>query len=167
MDRGNVDDKRVIAEWGWEGNVQQRIVEFLKADGWNVVHEADAALHDHGPDIDARKLRRPLLVEVKGYPSTRYRDPRRIHERKRTNPRQQARHWFAQAFLEVLTQTEGGEAWETAMGLPEVDVYEGLVKACESAFRVLGIGVYFVRRDGSVYLRLEHRSRGEALHAAK
>ena len=161
QERLNEDD--VTSEWGWEGNVQKRIVEYLEREGWSVVHQADAALHDHGPDIDARKQGRPLLIEVKGLPSTRYRDPRRINERKRTNPRLQARHWFAQAFLKVVTLTDQAEGWETAIGLPAVDLYEGLVNSCERAFRALGIGVYFVRTDGSVYLRVEHRSRADAL----
>ncbi|MBA2720214.1 MAG: hypothetical protein H0U52_13390 [Chloroflexi bacterium] len=54
-------------------------------------------------------------------------------------------------------------AWETAIGLPEFDVYETLVGDCERSLQALGIGVYFVRPDGSVMERLAHKSRGEAL----
>ena len=155
------------SDWFWEGNVQHRLVEHLEATGWGVVHQADTGRREHGPDIDARQLGRPLLVEVKGYPSAQYRDPRRAHERKRTNPRLQARHWFAEAFLKVVMLTDQADGWETAIGLPENDLYEQLVTDCERSLLALGIGVYFVREDGSVVTRLDHRSRASALAALK
>jgi len=152
-------------DWFWEGNVQARIVEHLERQRWNVVHVADTGRRERGPDIDARKLHRPLLVEVKGFPSDRYRDPRRASERKPTSPRLQARHWFAEAFLKVVTLADQADAWETAIGLPDLDPYEDLVRECERSLQALGIGVYFVHRDGTVVERLGHRARAETFAA--
>lgn len=148
--------------WPWEGAVQRRLREFLEANGWNVVHEADTARHEPGADLDARMLGRLLLVEVKGYPSKAYRDPRRAGEKKRTNPKLQAHHWFAQAVLKALEMGDGLGV-ETAIGLPDDPDgrYEELVESVEVSLHALGIGVYMVPREKPVWVRIPHRSRAE------
>ncbi len=59
-------------EWFWEGNVQQAMIRYLRAQGWTAEHSTDTARGEHGSDIVARRDGKLLLVEVKGYPSVRY-----------------------------------------------------------------------------------------------
>jgi hypothetical protein len=51
--------------------------------GWAIESKADTHSKERGVDLRASKEGRILLVEVKGYPSTEYRDPRRAGERNR------------------------------------------------------------------------------------
>lgn len=155
----------VTADWRWEGNIVDKIVEYLEATGWTVVARADARKREHGPDIDARQVGHALLVEVKGYPSEVYRDPRRAGERKRTNPKLQARHWFAQALHTAIEMADGASGLATAIGLPDMEAYGDLVRGCERSLNALGIGVFFVTEDGSVIEYIAHRPRYEAFDA--
>ena len=153
--------------WPWEGSVQRRIREYLESEGWTVVAEANAADRTHGRDLDARMTGRMLLIEVKGYPSTEYRDPRRTGDRKRTNPKLQAHHWFAQAVLKAIEMGDG-LGIETAIGLPDDPNgrYEELVSGVEVSLHALGIGVYMVPAEEPVWLRLPHRTRAEVASGA-
>ena len=120
---------------------------------------ADTAHQQPGPDLDARKVGRPLLVEVKGYPSETYQVPLRAGERRRTNPRLQARHWFADALLSVVVLADKADGLETAIGPPLFDPDEDMVKRCERTRRGLGIGIDFVLPDGSDAPRLDLHAR--------
>lgn len=146
--------------WPWEGAVQAFLVAHLEATGWSVVRQADAARRTHGPDIDARRLGHMLLVEVKGYPSTAYADPRRSSEQKPTRPKLQARHWFAQALLKAIELHDRTSGVEAAIALPDDfdGVYEALVQSCERTLTSTGVGVYFIEADGAVSARIPHSS---------
>jgi hypothetical protein len=148
----------VPTDWIWEGNVLDAVAAHLEREGWGIVHRANTARREPGPDIDARQLRRMLLVEVKGYPSNAYRDPNRAGERKPTNPKTQAHHWFAQGLLQVARHRSGSDV-EVALALPSADTYDALISETEKAFRLLRIGVLIVREDGSVETRLPHAPR--------
>ena len=124
--------------WYWEGNVQRKIVDYLKANGWTVQSEADTASREQGKDIVARNpLGELLWVTVKGFP-----------ERSKNV---QARHWFAGAHHDLARyRNEDGNAL-LAMGLPHgFKTYEGLIKRDDAVRRFLGYRVYWVRADGTV-----------------
>lgn len=145
------------AEWDWEGNVQARLVEHLVREGWAITSVADVAARARADDIATSKGSRRLAVEVKGYPSRGYRDPRRANEIKPTNPTLQAKHWFAEALLKVLRRRGTGEALEVAMAFPEAARYRTLIAETEASLRTLGVGVYVVGPpDEDVELVLPH-----------
>jgi hypothetical protein len=124
--------------WYWEGNVQRKIVEFLRADGYTVHSEADTATRQPGKDIVASTREgKSLWVTVKGFPES--------------SPNTQARHWFAGAFHDVSRyRTESKDAL-LAMGLPAgFKTYEGLVKKDVAVRSFLGYSVYWVHADGAV-----------------
>ena len=52
----------VAAVWRWEGRVQHAIAEFLRADGWMNIVEADTARRAHGTDIHAERRPATLLA---------------------------------------------------------------------------------------------------------
>jgi hypothetical protein len=124
--------------WYWEGNVQRKIVEYLKANGWTVLSEADTASRQQGKDIVASDPRGQLLwVTVKGFP-----------ERTKNT---QARHWFAGAHHDLARYRNEGKEALLAMGLPHgFKTYEGLIKRDDAVRRFLGYRVYWVRADGTV-----------------
>ena len=75
--------------------VQGRLVAYLVKDGWQILRVAQTATRERGTDVLAARDGRTLAVEVKGYPSLSYADPRRAGEVKPTQPATQARHWYA------------------------------------------------------------------------
>ena len=74
--------------WYWEGNVQARIVEFLKSQGASVHASTDTASREQGKDIVAVDPEgQTIWITVKGFP-----------EKSRNV---QTRHWFAGALLDL------------------------------------------------------------------
>jgi hypothetical protein len=140
----------VPADWFWEGHVQDRVAAHLRTQGWSIARLANTAARSTGPDIEARRGPDRLIVEVKGFPSIGYRDPRRAAEIKRTNPTLQARHWFADALLKVVRQrgTEPGDL--VAMAFPDFERYRSLCRDTSEPLAELGIGVMLVTESGKV-----------------
>ena len=124
--------------WYWEGNVQRRIVEFLKGNGCMVQSEADTASRQQGKDIVARNPEGQLLwITVKGFPE----------KSKNT----QARHWFAGALHDLARYRNEDKNAVLAMGLPHgFKTYEGLIKRDDAVRRFLDYRVYWVEADGTV-----------------
>jgi hypothetical protein len=146
-------------DWFWEGNVQASIARFLEAGGWTVRSAADTATKAHGVDLIASVGKRTLALEVKGYPSSRYADPRRAHETKPTNPVNQAAHWFAQAILKAMRLRSSMLEAETAIGLPDFPRYRNLLRETEDSLRLLSIGVYLVSEGAEASMLIPHRPR--------
>ena len=140
----------VPADWFWEGHVQEAMVRFLKEAGWSIVSTSDTAARAQGEDIVATRDGRRLVVEVKGYPSKGYRDPRRAGEVKRTNPTLQAKHWYADVLLHIVRIQGKRPEVEVAIALPEAPRYRTLVAETGHALQGLGIGLFIVAADGSV-----------------
>jgi hypothetical protein len=137
-------------DWYWEGNIQTAIATHLRADGWTIEHLSDTARREHGDDIRARRDGVVLRVEVKGWPTKGYADPRRAAEQKRTRPSTQAGHWYSQALLRSLRDLGLHPGELTAIGLPVSPRFHALLADTEAPLRRLGIGIYFVAEDGTV-----------------
>lgn len=41
--------------WTWEGNVQNRVIDFLKSQGYSITHSANTRTHETGKDIEANR----------------------------------------------------------------------------------------------------------------
>jgi hypothetical protein len=54
--------------WFWEGNVQEKVVEYLVTQNYQITSQADTASHQQGIDIVAKRNGISLWVSVKGYP---------------------------------------------------------------------------------------------------
>ena len=124
--------------WYWEGNVQRRIVDFLRAAGYVIQSEADTASRQQGKDIVAKGLEgRSLWVTVKGFP-----------EKSKST---QARHWFAGALHDLTRYRDEDEKAVLAMGLPSgFKTYEALIKRHVAVRRFLAYQVYWVDQGGTV-----------------
>lgn len=140
----------VTTDWYWEGNVVEAIARFLEREDWTIVAKADTHSKERGIDIQATKGGRILLLEVKGFPSKNYRDPRRASEVKPTNPNNQAQQWFSHALLKVMRlQTKHPDAI-VAFGLPDFPRYRTLFKETRGGLDKLGVAFLLVDEAGKV-----------------
>lgn len=138
------------ADWFWEGNVQEKLASYLQRNGWNLVSVSNTASKEQGIDIHAVKMEKTLLIEVKGYPSKSYNDPKRSHERKKTSPTLQAGHWYSHAILKSMRmQTEYPEA-QIVIGLPDFRRYRNLFEETKSSLDKLGFQVWGVDEEGKI-----------------
>lgn len=145
----------VPSDWFWEGHVQDAMVAYLRTKGWTITAESNTAIRAQGDDIAAVKGGRRLVVEVKGYPSVGYRDPRRAGEVKRTNPTLQAKHWFADALLKLVRIRGMRPDVCAAMAFPDAPRYRSLIEETRDPLRNLGIGLFIVMPDGRVEVVLD------------
>lgn len=63
---------------------------------------ADTASRERGIDIVAEREAGTLAIEVKGFPSRGFADPRRVNEKKKAHPSAQATGWYGRAVLEAM-----------------------------------------------------------------
>jgi hypothetical protein len=135
-----------------EEAVQSRFVAYLVKENWQILRVAQTATRERGTDVLAARDGRTLAVEVKGYPSPNYADPRRVGEVKPTQPATQARHWYAQAVLKGMLLRDEQPNVEVAIALPDVPTYRSLFQRTKTSLHRAGIDVLFVARDGEVSL---------------
>lgn len=131
-----------------EATTQAMLVRHLAGDGWLIEQVANTATRQHGVDVLATKDGVGWAIEVKGWPGTRYADPRRQTETKPTNPTVQARHWFATALLSALFNRDALPDRTCAMAFPDPPTYRSLAERTQSSLRTLGVVVLFVTEDG-------------------
>jgi hypothetical protein len=67
---------------------------------------------------------------------------------KPTDPRLQAKHWFAELLLSLLIQKSKGPATLLAMGLPKFETYQRLLNKTEH--KKLGFTCFIVDQDGNI-----------------
>jgi hypothetical protein len=140
----------VTADWFWEGNVVDSLASHLSASGWTIESKANTHSKEHGVDIHASKGPNVLLVEAKGYPSTRYRDPRRANEQKRTNPRLQAQQWYSHALLKALRLQTKHPSATVALAFPDFPRYRALFNETQMGLRKLGVAILMVKANGEI-----------------
>lgn len=140
----------VTADWFWEGNVVEALARYLEGDGWLIVNKANTHSKERGVDIHAQKGETALLVEVKGYPSTNYRDPRRSAERKPTNPTNQSQQWYSHALLKALRLQTKHPNSKVALGLPDFPRYRTLFEETKMGFERLSLALLTVKPNGEV-----------------
>lgn len=138
--------------WNWEGNVQARVVTYLREKGYSIVSTADTATKQQGKDIvaaDPHGCR--LWVSANGYPIGTL----------RTNPRTQARHWFAHALFDLVLWHNEDSSLALGLALPEETTYLRLTDRSRWFFNALNARIFWVREPGGVFVqefRIDHSS---------
>ncbi|MFI6761740.1 hypothetical protein ACIBF5_21630 [Micromonospora sp. NPDC050417] len=133
-----------------ESEVQASIVIHLVRGGWTIRHTADTATKEHGIDVIATREGRTLAIEVKGFPSRHYQDPRRAEQTKPTAPSTQARHWYAQALLKAMLTRSEHPDFDLAIGLPDAPTYRSLYRRTRDSLDLIGVMLLLVAPDGTV-----------------
>jgi hypothetical protein len=145
-----VSDQDVTGDWFWEGNVTDALAKYLRSEGWAVVSQADTRSRERGVDLHVAKDGREMVIEVKGYPSSSYRDPARAGQPKATAPSSQAQQWYSHALLKVLRLQTSHPACVAAMAFPDFPRFRSLFRETKKGLARLGIVVFFVSQSGSV-----------------
>ena len=140
----------VTKDWFWEGNVVECLARYLSGDGWLIIYKANTHSKERGVDIRASKRNIDLLVEVKGYPSREYRDPRRAAEQKRTNPTNQAQQWYSHAVLKALRLQSKHPTAKVALAFPDFPRYQALFQETHVGLQKLGVAFMLVKETGNV-----------------
>lgn len=138
----------VTEDWFWEGNIQSRLLTYLFAEGYHVLRVADTRSREGGTDVIARREGRLLHVEVKGWPSSRYRDPAKAHLAKPTLAATQARVWFNDAVVHALRLRDAHVDEDVAMCLPDQGTYRNLLRGVGLSLTACRIGVLLIDERG-------------------
>lgn len=124
--------------WYWEGNVQSRLVAWLRGHGFVVKQEANTATREAGTDIIAESMSgHELWVSVKGYPE------RSTHV--------QARHWFANAIFDLILYRNERADVILAIALPDgFTTYATLARRTTWLRETMPFNIYWIAESGAV-----------------
>jgi hypothetical protein len=124
-------------QWFWEGNVQARLVDWLRQEGWLICSTADTAAKTPGVDIIAKRDVSELWVSVKGYPE-------------KSAP-VQAGHWFAGAIFDLIRYRGRRPDLDLAIALPdEFTRYLNLAPQVMWLRQAMPFRIFWIRQDGTV-----------------
>lgn len=127
--------------WYWEGNVQNKVVEFLDRHGFTIRSAANTASKESGKDIVCTTPSgNELWISVKGYPES--------------SANTQARHWFSQAIFDLILYRGEDPNAELALAFPDGFVtYTKLLPRVMWLKQTNPFKVYWVSENGT--LRIE------------
>lgn len=135
-------------DWYYEGNVSKAIVAFLKLQDYKIIKDNSSKISERGEDIIASKNETTLIIEVKGYPTEFHTKGKNKGQKKNTNPKLQAKHWFSEGLFALMksyskyTDTK----IEIALGLPKHQRYDELLEMVKAFFTEhrIGLKIFFV-----------------------
>ena len=140
-------------EWFEETNVSRKIRDFLVQNGYEITKFCEDK-REKGHDIEAIKDGRKIIMEVKGYPSDKYVIGPYKGEKKPTNPKLQAKHWFGEALLSLLMAKSENPDCKIVMGLPDFKKYRELLDKVEFVIKKLDMGYILVEEKGDVTVKM-------------
>jgi hypothetical protein len=128
------------SSWFWEGNVQEKVVDLLRHNGWTITSQANTASHERGKDIIAERDSILLWVTVKGFPE----------DNRKTPPRLQSGHWFAGAVFDVIRWRQEDPTAQIAVALPLFQRYQTLRESTRWLELAAPFGYFWVIEEGAV-----------------
>lgn len=136
-------------EWFEETNVARRIRDFLVQNCYEITKFCEDK-REKGHDIEAEKDGLKVIVEVKGYPSDKYVRGPDLGEKKPTDPKLQAKHWFGEALLALLMAKSENPDCKIVIGLPSFKKYRDLLNKMKFVMKKLDMGYILVDERGNV-----------------
>jgi hypothetical protein len=137
-------------DWHSETNVQAILIGHLRQEGWQIVRFADTARRERGVDIEATRGTETVAIEVKGFPSLYYADPRRAGEKKKTLPSTQAKVWYGSAILAAMISRTQKPDMRAVMAFPDFPRYRELYRQTAEQLRKCEIELWWVTSEGNV-----------------
>jgi Holliday junction resolvase-like predicted endonuclease len=145
-----------VNDWDYEGNISRRIVRYLKSKGYQVLKDNSDNCRARGEDIIAVSPEGiKEVIEVKGYPTEFHTKGEKLGQRKPTNPKLQAGHWFQEALGSSINNHSkhvGRGKFVLGLGLPFVERYEQLIRKAQPFFidNHIELKIYLVPPMGKV-----------------
>lgn len=136
--------------WHTEERIQALVVRALEASGWQIVSQANTATKERGIDVVASRGSQVVGIEVKGFPTRTYADPRRQAETKPTLPSTQAGHWYSQAVLAAMRLRTRQPGYLSVIALPDFNRYRTLFSETRSSLDAAQVQVWWVHPSGSI-----------------
>jgi hypothetical protein len=136
-------------EWFEENNITEKIKNYLVLNGYEII-KYNKDKREKGHDIEAKKDGIHYIIEVKGYPSDKYVSGNKKGSAKRTDPRLQAKHWFAEALLSLLLAKARNMNIKIILGFPRFPRYHKLLEEISPVAKKLDLGCIFVAENGLV-----------------
>ena len=136
--------------WTWEGNIQAAVVRHVANQGWKIRRVANTESREHGIDIEADLDGVSILIEVKGYPSERYRNGPNEGQKKTFGVGAQARTYFGNALLAGVLMRSDNPDDRIVLAFPEVETYATLARRSLGPLGRAGIDIWLVGEDGAV-----------------
>lgn len=136
--------------WHTEARVQAAVVTALRANGWQILSQADTATKERGIDVVASSVDHVAGIEVKGFPTKTYADPRRQAQTKPTQPSTQAGHWYSQAVLAAMRLRTRLPEYLSVIALPDFNRYRTLFAETRSSLDAADIHLWWVHPSGTV-----------------
>ncbi|MDD8019992.1 MAG: hypothetical protein PHU81_02245 [Acidobacteriota bacterium] len=133
-------EKNAFAKpWFWEGNIQVKLTNWLKREGYKIISFSDTATRSQGIDVIAQDPRgRNIWISVKGYPET--------------GRHAQARHYFAEAIFDLIFWGDRSQEVDFGIALPAgFTTYKNLLMKVEwFRKKLLPFKIYWVDKGGRV-----------------
>lgn len=127
--------------WFWEGHVQSAVIHYFQSRGYQIKSAANTATKEPGKDVIAvSPSGETLWISAKGYPAGTI----------KTNPRTQARHWFAHALFDLILWRGEDSGVALGLALPHKETYRRLASRVSWFLSHTRNCIYWVSEDGSV-----------------
>jgi len=133
-------DEQETPYWYWEGNVQDRVADYLKANHHKILSMADTASRQQGIDIIGELDSKQIWITVKGYPKGT----------PKTSPSTQAGHWLKQAIFDILVYRQKDNNVRLAVALPDFKSYRSLAQKIQWIKPIADFDYYWVNDSGVV-----------------
>jgi len=148
-------EKNREQDWFWEGNVQERVIEYMRDDeGFTILSSGNPVGVEQGleiaaeRDIDGVSLHR--LVTVRGWPSVTYKRGPVQGQSRAVRPEATARGWMAQAVLDIALGRGASPDMEMSLALPAMASYIRYLQRLRWFLASARVAVYLVSQEGRV-----------------
>ena len=144
-------------DWFYEGNISHLFVDYLKKNSYEILKDNSNNIKAKGIDIIAENENFIELIEVKGYPTEFYVNGKNKGEKKKTNPKSQAKHWISEALLSCVfnygnEKSKYNKQIKLSIVLPNMIRYQELslkLKDFILDFKI-DLNIYFVNENGTI-----------------
>lgn len=142
-------------DWFWEGNVQERVIEYMKGEeGFTVLSPGHPAPSEQGLEVVAQRSNEGIstnrLVVVRGWPSPLYTRGSLVGQPRNSRPEVIARGWIAQAVLDIALGRGGDPDLELALAIPAMASYVRYLQRLRWFMAASRASVYMVSQEGNV-----------------
>ena len=142
-------------DWFWEGNIQERVIEYMKAEeGFTILSPGHPVPTEQGLEVVAERATDGVtthrLVVVRGWPSPLYTRGSLVGQPRNSRPEVIARGWIAQAALDIALGRGADPDLDLALAIPAMASYVRYLQRLRWFMASARASVYMVSQEGHV-----------------